>query len=475
MKEVRCKMRKGKEKGVKPAGNMSRRDFLGGATAAAAFTIVPRHVLGGQGNKPPSEKLNVAGVGVGGMGKANIRNLQDENIVALCDVDADYAKRVFLQFSNAKKWTDYRKMLDKQKDIDAVVIATADHTHAVVAIDAMRRGKHVYCQKPLTHSVYEARVLTEAAKKYKVATQMGNQGHSGDGIRMVKEWIDDGAIGPVREVWCWTDRPKGYWPQPADKPQSTPSVPDSIDWDLWIGPAPYRDYSQVYHPRVWRGWWDYGTGALGDMGCHIIDVPFYALELGYPKTVQASFTQLTRHFDKTMEYTGPASSVIYYEFPARGDKPAVKLSWWDGGLKPPRPDDLEGGRRMGDPGGGTMFIGDKGKIMCGLYGTGPRIIPETKMKQYKLPPESIPRIPDGASGHEKDWARACKGGRPASSNFEYAGPLTETVLLGNLALRCPDARNNILQWDGKNMKVTNVASANEYVRRDYRKGWELKI
>jgi len=420
---------------------------------------VPRHVLGGTGNKPPSEKLNIAGVGSGGMGASNINACSDigENIVALCDVDDDRAKDTFNRYPKARKWKDFRKMLDEQKDIDAVIVATPDHTHAVAAMYAMRRGKHVYVQKPMTHTVYEARMLTEAARKYKVATQMGNQGHSGDGVRLICEWIWDGAIGPVREVNAWTNRP--IWPQGIDRPSDTPPVPPTLDWDLWVGPSPMRPYNPCYLPFAWRGWWDFGCGALGDMACHLLDPVFSALKLKYPLSVEACATKVNNE-------TFPLASIVHYEFPARGDMPPVKLNWFDGGMKPPRPEELEPGRQMTS----VVFIGDKGKLMCGEYGDNPRLIPEKKMKEYKRPPQTLPRIEGGH--HEKNWIRACKGGEPACSNFDYSGPFTEAVVMGNLVLRRLDHK---LLWDGANMKVTNDDEANKFVKQPCREGWSLEI
>ncbi len=462
-------------------GEISRREFMGGAAAAAmAFTIVPRHVLGGAGQTPPSEKLNVAGVGVGGMGASNIDaiagyskendvvTMSGENIVALCDVDEKYAGPVFDRYPKAKKYRDFRRMLEKQKDIDAVVVATPDHTHAVIAMAAMQMGKHVYVQKPLTHSVYEARALTEAAHKYKVATQMGNQGHSGEGARLICEWIWDGAIGPVREVHCWTNRP--VWPQGIGRPKDMPPVPSTLDWDLWLGPAPFRPYHSTYLPFNWRAWLDFGTGALGDMACHIMDPSFWALKLRYPVSVEASHSYDVREMWKRWENkeTYPRASVARYKFPARGDMPAVKLTWYDGGILPPRPEELERGREL--PESGTIFVGDKGKIMCETYGESPRLIPEAKMKEYKRPPKTLSRIPGGADGHEQNWVDACKGGRPASSNFDYSGPLTESVVMGNLAMLNP---GKTLEWDGENMRVSNLPEANEHVHREYREGWTL--
>ncbi len=451
----------------KTDGEITRRDFLT-ATAAttAAFTIVPRHVLGGNGQTPPSEKLNIASVGAGGMAANNINACSGENIVALCDVDDNSAADTYLKYPNANIYRDFRVMLEKEeKNIDAVIIATPDHTHAVAAMAAMQLGKHVYVQKPLTHSIYEARKLREAAREYKVATQMGNQGHSAEGARLTNEWIQDGAIGPVREVHSWTDRPlRGsrlsgtlFWPQGVGRPAEIPPVPATLDWDLWLGPAPYRPYHPKYAPFNWRGWWDFGTGSIGDMACHIVDHPFWALKLGHPISVQASSTMMNCE-------TYPEASITTFEFPARGEMPPVKLTWYDGGLKPPRPFDLEAGRDL--PSNGTLFVGDKGNLLVGEKGGSPRIIPETKMKEYKLPAKTMPRV-DGS--HEQNWIDACKGGPAACSNFEYSGLLTEVVLLGNIALRYEEK----LEWDGENMKVTNIPEANQYVRREYRDGWSL--
>ncbi len=449
---------------------LSRRDFVGAAAAVAAFTVVPRRVLGGAGNTPPSEKLNVAGVGVGGMGQNNIAKCAEAgaNIVALCDVDSKYSAGVFKKYPKARMWTDFRKMLDEQKDIDAVVVATPDHLHAVIAMDAMRRGKHVYVQKPLTRTVWEARMLTEAARKYKVQTQMGNQGHSSEEVRLVCEWIQDGAIGDVREVHCWTNRP--VWPQGIDRPEDTPPVPETLDWDLWVGPSPMRPYHPAYLPFNWRAWIDFGAGALGDMGCHVMDAAFWALKLKYPVSVQASHSwevkQMWTRFDNKETY--PSAEVVHYQFPAREGMAPVKLHWYDGGILPQRPDDLERGRNI--PESGTIFVGDKGKLMCGTYSENPRIFPETKMRAYKRPAKTIRRIEEGQGGHEKDWLNACKGGPAASSNFDYSGPFTETVVMGNLAVLNPD---KVLEWDGENMRMTNDETANSFVRPKYREGWSL--
>ena len=454
--------------------SVPRRTFLASAAAVTAgFTIVPRHVLGGQGTPAPSDKLHIAGVGVGGMGKNNLGRCETETIVALCDVDSDKAAEVFKKYPDAKQYKDFRVMFDEQKDIDAVIIATPDHSHAVIAMAAIERKKHVYVQKPLTHSVYEARLLTEAARKNKVATQMGNQGHSGEGARLLCEWVWDGAIGNIHEAHAWTNRP--VWPQgiEVDRPKETPEVPPGLDWDLWIGPARSRPYHPTYHPAKWRAWWEFGTGSLGDMGCHIVDPLFWALKLKYPVSVEANISKYWHaFFEETMpkNETYPRSTVVRFRFPAREKMPEVDVTWWDGGLVPPRPAGLEPGRRMGNEDGGILLIGDKGAIMAGCYGESPRIVPESKMKKYKRPRKTLERIPEGTGGHEQDWIRACKGGKPASSNFEYSGPLSETVLMGNLAVRFPDRQ---LLWNGEAMEVTNDKDANAYVRREYREGWHL--
>jgi predicted dehydrogenase len=456
------------------SGETTRRTFLkSAAVTSALFTIVPRSVLGGAGQTAPSDKLNVAAVGIGGMGQNNTKACATENIVALCDVDDSYAAKIFELYPQAKRYRSYRTMLEKQKDIDAVIVATPDHTHAVIAMAAMQAGKHVYVQKPLTHSVYEARMLTEAARKYKVVSQMGNQGHSGEGVRNICEWIWDGAIGPVREVHTWTNRP--VWPQgvEVERPAKTVKVPSTLDWDFWVGPAPMRNFNPTYLAGKWRGWWDFGTGSLGDMGCHILDPVCAALKLKYPVSVEGNIsTYWEKFFEQTMPKNEmyPRSSVIRFKYPARENMPEVKVSWYDGGMMPPRPDELEQGRKMGDDDGGVIFVGDTGKIMCGCYGKGPRLIPETAMRRYNRPEPTIARIPNGEGGHEQDWIRACKGGEPACSNFDYSGPLTEMVLMGNLAVRFPNER---LLWDGEKMEITNNVDANAYVKPHYREGWSL--
>jgi predicted dehydrogenase len=463
---------------------ISRRMFLKSSAAVAAFTIVNRDVLGGTGHTSPGGKLNIAVIGVGGQGKSNVEAIckplsarkeegqwpdpDSQNIVALCDVDWNYAAKTFDEYPEAKRYKDYRVMFDEMGDkIDAVLIATPDHTHACIAMEAMRRGKHVYVQKPLTHSIYEARMLTEAARKYGVITQMGNQGHSGEGIRLICEWIWDGAIGNVREVHAWTNRP--VWPQGISRPTDTPPIPETLDWDLWIGPAPKRPYNIAYHPKKWRSWIDFGTGALGDMACHILDPVFWALKLKYPTSVEGSYANAynREQHKRSLEETYPIGSIIHFEYPARGAMPAVEITWYDGGLMPKRPAELEDGRRMGDSDGGVLFVGDKGKLMCGCYGSGPQLIPSPAMKAYKRPEKTIPRV---TTSHEMAWVKAVQEGKQPSSNFDYAGPLTEMVLIGNLSLFKPGER---VLWDGEKMQVTNFPELNKHVNPPYREGWHL--
>ena len=470
---------------IDKAKKINRRDFLKSTSAGVAiFSIVPSYVLGRNGQTPPSGKLNIASVGVGGMGKSNLRAIckplserkegdwpdsNSQNIVALCDVDWDYAKKTFDEYPEAKRYKDYRVMLEEMGDkIDALVIATPDHTHACIAMEAMGRGKHVYVQKPLTHSVYEARMLTEAAHKFGVVTQMGNQGHSGEGIRLICEWIWDGAIGDVREAHAWTNRP--LWPQGLVRPKDTPPVPATLDWDLWLGPAQQRPYHPAYHPWNWRAWVDFGTGALGDMACHILDPVFWALKLKYPISVQGSYTAnfIEKRRNEEVNESYPLGSVIHLEYPAREFMPAVKVHWYDGGLMPERPEELEEGRKMGDSNGGVLFVGDKGKLMCGCYAEGPQLIPHSRMKAYKRPEKTLPRV---ETTHEMNWVNAIKEGKQASSNFDYAGPFTEMVLMGNLCLYKPAEK---ILWDGDNMKANNFSELNEYVNPPYREGWHLE-
>jgi len=447
----------------------SRRSFLKKSIVFPSIMILPRHVLGGKGYISPSDKLNIAGIGVRkwGMGSNNLSQCKSENIVALCDVDQKQAAPTYKKYPKAKVYKDYRIMLDKQKDIDAVIVATPDHNHAVITMLAMKMGKHVYCQKPLTHTVYEARMITEAAKKYKVQTQMGNQGRSSDEIRSLKEWIDDGAIGKVREVFAWTDRPVGghAWDTFAVKAMSKdkPPIPGGLDWNLWLGPAPYRDYHPDYHPLSWRAWMDFGTGSMGDMGCHILDPSFYALDLGAPSEIQATSTHW---IPEISSQTFPSASIVRMKFPQRGKHPELNLTWSDGRILPPIPEEFNDGEKFTLS--GAMLVGDDGKIVHDSHGaSGLRIISDEKMKNYKKPEKTIPRV---NTSHEGDWIRACKDGNPASSSFDYGGPLTEMALLGMIAIRLKDQR---LKWDSKNLKFTNNEEANRLLHKEYRKGWSL--
>jgi predicted dehydrogenase len=464
---------------------ISRRTLLGGVAAAAGVMIVPRRVLGGPGYQAPSDTVNIATVGyVHGMGRSNTEAClkAGHNIVALCDVDESEAGARRLEGSKllercpkAVRYRDFRVMLEKQKDIDGVIVATPDHTHAVVAMAAMQLGKHVYVQKPLTRTLSEARALTEAARRFKVVTQMGNQGHSGEGVRLIEEWISDGAIGKVHEVHCWTNRP--IWPQGMPRPTETPVPPLGLDWDLWIGPAPMRPYHRAYHPFYWRSWIDFGCGALGDMACHVMDAAYSVLKLGYPNSVVASLAvqvlEQTRPDgspgSRRLDYKDsfPPATVVHYTFPARSKKlPEVKLHWYDGGILPERPAELEPDRRL--PESGTIFVGEKGKLMCETYSESPRLIPESRMQAYKRPKKTLPRVPGGL--HEQNWIEGIQGKTKPTSNFDYSGPFTETVLLGNLAIAFPASR---LMWDGVNLKVTNHAEANALVQHQYREGWTL--
>jgi predicted dehydrogenase len=513
----------------------TRRDFIAdGGKAALGAMIIPRFVLGGPGYRAPSAKLNIAIVGVGGMGMSNMSEFLDENIVAVCDVDYKYVERqlegrmrppqgatapnpqaVRLRdaYTKAKKYKDYRTMLEKEKGIDAVVIATPDHTHAVIAVAAMKAGKHVYVQKPLTYSVHEARLLARTARETKRVTQMGNQGHSMDGTRRIVELIGAGVIGPVREVHVWTDRPQRYWAQgiprpgqdvaaaarlaqqqaagPAASPARPPEPqrvrgwnmrtvdnailkvmaedsskpPEGLDWDLFLGPVPAIPYHPVYHPFSWRGWIDFGTSALGDMGAHLIDQPYWALGLGQPTSISASSTPWGGLPESPASY--PLAATVEYEFAARGSQPPVTLRWFDGGLLPPRPpffpDDAPFPR--GD-GSGGIFIGEKGILLYETYGRNPRVFPESLAAEAAAVPTTVPRI---LVTHEKNFAQACRGEATASAPFEYASALTETMLLGIVALRSGEGRR--ILYDAPAMRVTNVPEANAFLTREYRPGW----
>ncbi len=486
------------------ASDISRRKFLStGAKAAIGLTIIPSTVLGKNfGHVAPSDKLNIAAVGIGGMGHANIKAVEaTENIVGLCDVDWKYAKGVFDRFPKAKKYWDFRKMYDEMgKSIDAVIVATADHTHAIVSADAMTMGKHVYCQKPLTHTVYESRLLTKLAKKHKVATQMGNQGSSGEGVNLVCEWIANGEIGEVTKVECATDRP--IWPQGLNAPEKVDKIPSTLNWDLFSGPAKVRPYNALYTPWNWRGWWDYGTGALGDMACHIMHPVFKGLNLGYPTKVQGSSTLL-------LQDCAPQAQHVKLTFPARDNMPKVgmpevEVHWYDGGMMPDRPKGFPQGKQlMGEGGGLVIFHGTKDTLICGCYGVNPWLLSGRVPKA----PKTQRRV---ETSHEMDWVRACKED-PSSrvltkSDFSEAGPFNEMVVMGVLAIRL-QTLNKELYWDGDNMKFTNIDPneqikilikddfkivdgdpkfnkiwtdpinaqefANELIKHTYRQGWKL--
>ncbi len=442
---------------------VSRRTFLGTtATAAAAFTVIPNHAMGSVlGHKAPSDKLNIAAVGIGGMGNGNIRAVKDtENIVALCDVDWKYSAKVFDANPNAKKYWDWRKMYDEMgKSIDAVIVATADHTHAAIAATAMTLGKHVYVQKPLTHSVYESRLLTKLAEKYKVATQMGNQGSSGPGVRQICDWIWAGEIGEVKRVDTFTDRP--IWPQGLNTPKQGMWVPETLNWDLFTGPAKLVPYHEIYHPWNWRGWWNYGTGALGDMACHIMHPIFKGLKLGYPTKVQGSSTLL-------LTDCAPSAQTVRYTFPERKVSdikkvkfPEVEVYWYDGGIKPVMPKGWPAGKSMNNAGGAAIFYGTKDTLVCGCYGRDPWLL------SGRVPnaPKTQREVPNGDNGHEMDWVRACKENpatrvKPAS-DFSEAGPFNEMVVMGVLGVRL-QALNKELEWDGNNMKFTNISDSDKF-------------
>jgi predicted dehydrogenase len=468
---------------------VSRRKFIRQAGAAAAFTIVPRFVLGGRGFIPPSDTLYIAGVGVGGKGTSDLTEFAKSphaRIAVLCDVDDKMAEQSRKNFPQAAYYKDFRVMLDREaRGIDAVSVCTPDHTHAVIALAAMQRGKHVYVQKPLTWSIHEARVLTEAAARYRVITQMGNQGASFDGVRRGKEIYDAGLIGDVTRIYAWTNRP--VWPQGIPAPSGQHSLPPTLDWDLWLGPADPVDYHPAYHPFNWRGWWNFGTGALGDMGCHILDPAFRILPIDYPTEVGCSAGTVWTGFFQEGYFpeSCPPSSIVHMKFPGKNGKPDVKLTWMDGGLLPERPDELLPDEAFGNWDGGLLLIGTKGKLLFDCYGNNPRLLPTRLMKDLKLK-ETLPRVPEG---HYVQWVNACMKGygkATLSSPFEYAGPFTEAILIGNLAIRSYNLRiknekgqntypgRKKLLWDWRNMKVTNFDEANAFVKRTYRTGWSLQ-
>jgi predicted dehydrogenase len=473
----------------------SRREFLKNSTlATAGFFIVPRHVLG-RGFLAPSDRVTIASIGVGGKGESDIANFfktGKADIAFLCDVDDKRAANTVKNFPKAKYYKDWRELLDKEaKNFDAVSVSTPDHNHAVATLAAMQLGKHVYVQKPLTHDIFEARTLTAAAKRYKVVTQMGNQGASADGTRIMKEWYDAGLVGNVHTIYTWTDRP--VWPQGIPWPATKAEVPATLDWNLWLGTAPYKDYVDKLVPFNWRGWWDYGTGALGDMGCHLLEVAFRVLDLKYASDVQASVgTVYVDEFKRGyFPESCPPSSHVTLTFPKTAKtKGPVTVHWMDGGIQPERPAELGANEVFGDGGNGTLFIGTKGKMMCGTYSLNPQLLPTSRTKETTVKPK-IARVPNGADGHYAQWIEACIAGygkKELSSPFETAGPLTELLLMANLAIRGADirvprpnstsfnypGRNIKLLWDNHNMKVTNFEEVNQYVKREYRDGFTMK-
>ena len=430
----------------------SRRDFLKSSAVFAGFTLVPRYVLAGSGQAAPSEKLNIACIGVGGMGGSDVQDVSSENIVALCDVDDKHAAGTFNKYPNARKYKDFRVMLDKEdKNIDAVTVSTPDNCHAVAAMAAMKRGKHVYCQKPLCHDVFEVRMLTHAARTYNVQTQMGIQIHAETAVKRAVELVKSGVIGKVRRVDIFSDKNWGG----GEKPSDTPPVPETLDWDLWLGPAAYRPYHPAYLPGNWRRWWDFGTGTLGDMGCHIIDPVWWALDLTYPTSIEATPGPFN-------DQTYPQATVVKWEFPARGDLPPVTVTWCDGANRPDRPAELEEGRNL--PGQGGLYYGDKGVILA-PHMSSPRLIPDAKMKEINAPEPFLER----GVNHYQDWIRACKGGPKPSANFDYSGPLSEAILLGNVAARA----GTRIEWDAAGMTIRNNDQANAWLLRKYRDGWTL--
>lgn len=446
-----------------------RRDFIKTATAASAFMIVPRSVLGGPAYVAPSDKINIAAVGVGGKGETDIRMVAHENIYALCDIDDErMAGTLTEEFAapfrdKAKKYRDYREMLDNEPEIDAVLVSTPDHMHAPIAAHAMELGKHLYVQKPLCHTVAEARFLADRARATNVVTQMGNQGHAEEGARQINEWVASGVLGNITEVHCWTNRP--VWPQGIPRPEGSMPIPGTVDWDLWLGAASHRPYiERAYHPFNWRGWVDFGTGVVGDMGAHIIDHPYWALELGLPTKVSASSTRWGREFE-----TFPIASKIHFEFPDTNQSGPVSMTWYDGGLLPDRPELIENGRQMGDNDGGVLIVGDKNTLMHGVYGRDPQLLPASRHNETTPPPRTLARSP----GIYQEWLDAIKDrSKVTTSSFEYSGQLTETMLLGNIAVRRA-SEHRVLHYDGNAMRFTNDEAANAYLDKDYRPGFGL--
>jgi len=460
---------------------LDRRTLLQTAAAAAGFTIVPRHVLGRSGRPSPSDTLNVAVIGTGGQGIVNIKALlreDDVRIVAVADPndESDYRKWYYggtaghlpatklidetsqktdaTSSRRCKEYVDFRVLLEKERAVDAVLVATPDHSHAYVSLAVLQLKKHLYCEKPLCRSIYEVQKVVAAARQAGVATQMGNYGHSGEGLRLFCEWIGDGAIGPVREVHAWATSPPMNTLK--ERPAETVPTPAGLNWDLWLGPAPERPYHPAYTPVTWRPWHDFGTGMMGDFACHHLDPAFAALKLDYPESVEAV------HFGAGRE-TYPFAATIYMDFRARGEQPPVRVSWYDNGLRPRTPEELGGTRKLGPH--GILMVGDKGKILGGGWAESPRLIPEEAMQAYKRPPRTLRRV----KGHHRDWIDACKGGEPSSANFDAVGRMVEVVLMGAIAERVPEK----LRWDKASGRFSNSARANELVTPAFRKGWEV--
>lgn len=438
---------------------VSRRDFLKNASLASAAALAFPYVSRAQSTGSANNKLNVACVGVGGQGRSAINGTKGENLVAFCDVDDERAAKTFEEYPGVPQFRDYREMFDKMgNQIDAVTVSIPDHMHFPVAVAALKLGKHLFVEKPLSHTVWEARQLAKLAREKKVATQMGNQGHANDGARVLREWVQAGVLGDVREMHSWTNRP--IWPQGVKAPDHSrmlPVAPGSLSWDLWLGVAEPREYDPAYVPFNWRGYWDFGTGALGDMGCHVMDGAFWALDLESPTWVEAISGKQTK-------ISPPQSSMVTYQFPARGKMPALKWTWYDGGLQPIPPGDFELDRQL--PESGTLIIGSKATAVADTYYGSVRLAPETKMQELasSLPAKTIPRI---EGGHFAEWIRACKGGTPAGSNFDYSSRLTEVALLSNVAIRA----GRRIEWDAANLKITNLPAANQFVSKTYRAGF----